>query len=91
MRFVYDPLKNARNVEKHKVSFEDVLGIWDDPDLIVLPARKRGEKRFLAIGQSYALVFAVIYTMRGKAIRVISARRANAKEVAYYEKNRSSR
>ena len=32
-------------------------------------------------------VYVVVYTMRGSAIRIISARKANRKEVADYEYN----
>ncbi len=31
--------------------------------------------------------YVVVYTMRGSAIRIISARKANGKEVADYEHN----
>lgn len=58
MLFEFDEHKNALNIEKHKVSFEEVQEIWNDPDLLVLPARKRGEKRRLAIGKAYAVVLA---------------------------------
>lgn len=64
MIFEFDEHKNALNIEKHKVSFEEVQEIWNDPDLLVLPARKRGEKRRLAIGKAYAVVFSVVHTMR---------------------------
>ena len=43
MLFEYDEHKNELNIEKHKVSFEEAQEIWDDPDLVVFPARKRGE------------------------------------------------
>ena len=89
MVFEYDPLKNEANIAKHKVSFEEALEIWNDPDLLVLPARKRGEKRKLAIGRAYTAIFSVVHTKRGEAIRIISARRATKKEVRYYEQGKS--
>ncbi len=91
MLFEYDEHKNELNIEKHKVSFEEAQEIWDDPDLVVLPARKRGEKRKLAIGATYAAVFSVVHTMRGEAIRLISARRATEKEVRRYEQGKNER
>ena len=45
MIFVFDKKKNESNIEKHKVSFEEAQAIWEDPDLLVVPARKRGESR----------------------------------------------
>ena len=44
MQFEFDPVKNDSNIRKHKVSFEEASEIWDDPNLVVIPARKRGGK-----------------------------------------------
>ena len=91
MVFVFDPRKNESNIAKHKVSLEEVQAIWDDPDLLVLPARRRREKRRLAIGRAPDAIFSAIYTMRGDAIRLISARRATRKEAQLYEQSRNRR
>ncbi|MFR7754718.1 MAG: BrnT family toxin [Bacteroidales bacterium] len=91
MLFEYDEHKNELNIEKHKVSFEEAQEIWDDPDSVVFPARKRGEKRKLAIGATYTAVFSVVHTIRGEAIRLISARRATEKEVKRYEQGKNER
>lgn len=88
MIFEFDPFKNESNIEKHKVSFEEASKIWNDPDLVVVPAKKRGEKRFLAIGQAYSVLFSVIHTRRGDAIRLISARRSTRKETRLYEQGK---
>jgi len=86
VRFEFDPNKNAENLAKHHVSFEEAAQIWDDPDLLVLHAKRRGEKRMLAIGRKYAAVFSVIRTKRGDAIRIISARLATSEERRTYER-----
>lgn len=91
MIFEFDKRKNESNIEKHKVSFEEVQAIWEDPDLLVVPARKRGEKRQLAIGRAYTVVFSVVHTKRGEVIRIISARRSTEKEVERYEQGRNHR
>ena len=91
MVFEFDAKKNESNIVKHKVSFEEVQAIWEDPDLMVVPARKRGEKRQMAIGRAYAVMFSVVHTKRGEAIRIISARRSTRKEVQLYEQNRNRR
>ena len=44
-----------------------------------------GEDRFSAIGAINDLVYVLVYTMRGTVIRIISARKANAREVKHYE------
>ena len=87
MRFVYDPHKNEENLAKHHVSFEEAAGIWEDPNLVILHAKRRGEKRLMAIGQTFAVLYSVIHTRRGDAIRIISARRATMKERRVYERN----
>lgn len=86
MRFEWDDVKAASNLEKHGVSFEEAAQIWDDPNLMVLNAKRIGEKRKLAIGRSYSVVFSVIHTERGDTVRIISARRATQKERATYER-----
>ena len=91
MIFEYDERKNELNIEKHKVSFEEVQAIWEDSDLLVLPAKKKGEKRQLAIGKAYTVVFSVVHTKRGEAIRIISARRSTKKEVERYEQGKNHR
>ena len=91
MIFEFDSNKNESNIAKHHVSFEEVQEIWEDPDLLVLPARKRGERRQLAIGRAFTVMFSVIHTKRGEAIRIISARRSTKKEVEQYERSRNRR
>ena len=46
-----------------------------------------GEDRYRLPGAIEGRVFFVIYTMRGSAIRIISARKANGREVREYEQD----
>jgi hypothetical protein len=46
-----------------------------------------GEDRYRLLGAIEGRVFILIYTLRGSAIRVISARKANRREVRDYEQN----
>ena len=89
MRFESGPGKNAKDLARRHVSLEEASQVWDDPDLLVLHARRRGEKRMLAIGRTYAAVFPVIHTRRGDAIRIISARLATSEERRTYERHGS--
>ena len=91
MIFIYDIIKDEGNKEKHKISFEEAQRIWEDPDLIVLPAKRRGERRKLAIGRYHTMILSVIFTERKMAIRIISARRATAKEVKYYDQHKDKK
>ena len=91
MLFEFDQKKNESNIKNNDVSFEEARAIWEDPDLLVLPAKKKGEKRQLAIGKDYAVVFSAIPSKRGAAIWITSARRATAKEVELYEQSKNRR
>ena len=58
-----------------------------DPRRIVAQDRRwdYGEDRYRALGMIEERVYVVVYTVRGSAIRIITARKANAKEVGDYE------
>ncbi|MBX9034179.1 BrnT family toxin [Gordonibacter massiliensis (ex Traore et al. 2017)] len=83
-RFEYDAGKNTANEAKHGVTFEEARRIWDDPDYLRIPAKKKGEKRFMALGMVDGRCLAAVATERGDAIRIISARRASEKEAKRY-------
>ncbi len=44
-----------------------------------------GEDRYRLIGMIDGRAYVVVYTVRGSAIRIISARKANRKEISDYE------
>ena len=44
-----------------------------------------GETRYQLISKIEGRVFVVIYTLRNNVIRIISARKANKREVKYYD------
>jgi uncharacterized DUF497 family protein len=85
MRYEWDPAKNAANVAKHAVSFEDAIRIFEGPVLEV-PDRRReyGEDRIIAIGLLDDLELTVVYATRGESRRIISARRAHYRERKAY-------
>jgi uncharacterized DUF497 family protein len=87
MRFEFDPNKPAENLKKHGVSFADAEGVFDDPLAVhCLDPDVEGEQRFIAVGLgSASQILVVVYTMRDKAIRLISVRRATKHEVKDYE------
>jgi uncharacterized DUF497 family protein len=90
MLIQYDCAKDEENQRKHHISFAEAACIWNDPDLVVLHAKKRGEKRLLAIGQAYSVLYSAVHTMRGEAVRLISARRATKEERGIYERHRKT-
>jgi uncharacterized protein len=87
MIFEYDPQKARINRQKHCVSFAEAELVFFDP-LAIHDADpdSKGEERFIAVGiGSSGLLLVVVYTMRGDAIRLISARRATRQEAKAYE------
>jgi uncharacterized protein len=79
-RFEWDPAKNAANIEKHGLSFEEAATIFNGP---VLSGHddSAGESREKSFGLIGGLVVAcVIHTDRDDRIRIISARKATAHE-----------
>ncbi|WP_251369826.1 BrnT family toxin [Polynucleobacter sp. AP-Nino-20-G2] len=81
-----DLCQNSRNF-----NFAYVISIFIDPGLVVEKDQRwdYGEERFRALGKLEGRAFVVIYTKRPTAMRIISARRANRREVKRYEENNS--
>ncbi len=92
MDFEWDLAKSNSCQISRNFDFAYVLSIFKDPTLLVEQDQRwdYGEERFRALGLIDEKVFAVVFTRRFRAIRIISARRANSREVKRYEKNSSS-
>jgi uncharacterized DUF497 family protein len=74
--------RNLENWECEQIFFNVSLLILDDP------RHSAAEKRRAAFGRTDAgRLLALIFTKRGKLIRVISARDMNRKERGFYEEN----
>ena len=85
MTFEWDTVKNSSNLAKHGIDFEDAVKIFQGPVLEKEDTRKQyGESRFVAFGLAVGRQLVVVYTQRGEHRRVISARRANAREQKAY-------
>lgn len=86
MEFEWDDAKAALNLAKHRISFDDAIQIFLDPEVVIVTSFREadGEDRFKAVGRVSNRVFTVVYTRRNGITRMISARRANAKEEALY-------
>ena len=59
--------------------------MWEDPDLIEIPARTTDELRYLVIGRIEKKYWSGIITYRGENIRIISVRRSREEEIKIYE------
>ena len=88
MEFEIDPTQAARNVKKHKVSFEEAASVFGDAMAysFVDPDHSIGEDRRLMFRMSQiSRLLVVIYTHRGQRYRIISARLATKYERKIYE------
>lgn len=86
MRFEWDENKRRANVEKHDIDFVQAAQMLACAPYLVHDRRKDyGEPRCQAIGEYAGMVLVVAFTMRGADLfRIISARRANARERRNY-------
>ena len=50
MNFEYDPAKSESKLGKHGIDFDDAQHLWNDPNVIEIPAKTDDEQRFLVIG-----------------------------------------
>ena len=87
MRFEWDEVKNARNIQKHGIDFGDAAEVFEHPHLTAVDERfDYGEERWIAIGLMRQFVGVVVYVERHEnTIRIISARKATRREVRMYE------
>lgn len=86
MKFEFDPQKSLSNKQKHGMDFVEAQSLWDDWDLLEIPAKTiEDEGRCLVIGKIDEKLWSVVITYRGDTIRIISARRSREQEVKYYE------
>jgi uncharacterized DUF497 family protein len=83
--FEYDEVKSRANLAKHGIDFVDAQTLWNDPDLLEIPARVEDEPRFLVVGRIAAKHWSAVITPRGTNVRIISVRRSRTEEVALYE------
>ncbi len=85
MDFEYDTEKSASNLKKHSITFEEAKFLWNDPDLLEIPAKNIDEPRALVIGRIQGKHWSAIVTYRVPNIRIISVRRSREKEIELYE------
>ena len=83
LKFEWDAPKSIANMRKHSVSFEEAATVFGDPLALTFadPDHSVREARFVTIGQSHRdLLLIVAHVERGRAIRIISARKATQYE-----------
>jgi uncharacterized protein len=86
MSFEWDPAKAEANRRKHWVRFSDAVSVFQDHDALTIADPSPEEERYVTVGMDlHGRVLVVVYTWRGKNIRLISARKATRSEERQYE------
>src|SRR5580765_3611899 len=84
--FIWDHQKDSLNIEKRNLDFTTASQIWDGSVVEKIDDRRDyGEIRIIATGEFDGSALVVVYTWRGDARRIISARKANSREKRRYE------
>ena len=87
MEINFDPAKNASNIAKHGVSLSDAAGFeWKTAVVNEDMRQSYSEQRFEATGYIGARLHVLVFCFRADALRVISLRKANLREVSRYAK-----
>ena len=83
--FEFDDSKSKSNFQKHGIDFIEAQALWDDSNLLEIPAKTLDEPRFLIIGLIEKKHWSAVITYRNEKIRLISVRLSRAEEVTLYE------
>ena len=83
--FEFDVNKSQSNLKKHGIDFVSAQQLWNDPDLLEIPAKTVDEPRSLVVGIIAGKHWSSVITYRDGNIRIISVRRSRQEEVDLYE------
>ena len=87
--FEFDPTKDAANIAKHGLSLAEAATLEMSLARVSIDRRRDyGEERFIAVGPLAGRLHVLIFALRGAVIRVISLRKANAREMRDYDRRR---
>lgn len=88
MLFEWDDEKARANIKKHGIDFETAARVFADENRLEIydEEHSEDEDRYITIGMidNVACVVMVVYTERGEAVRLISARKATSQERRMY-------
>ncbi len=85
MEYEFDEQKSKTNKAKHGIDFVEAQTLWEDIDLLEVPARTDDEPRTIVIGKIGDKHWSAIITYRHEKIRIISVRRSRREERELHE------
>jgi uncharacterized protein len=85
--FEWDDTKSERCFRERGFDFAYAARAFFDPDRVVQPDTRHsyGEERYQLKGKIEGRLYVVVYTPRRETMRIISARKANQRELEEYE------
>jgi uncharacterized DUF497 family protein len=74
-QFEWDEVKNAENIRKHGVSFEEAQHAFSDPLVVIAEDEDHSqtEVRYFGFGKVSNRILTVRFTYRGEKIRIFGA------------------
>ena len=87
MEFEWDEAKSEACFMERGFDFAYAIRAFIDPDRVVRADTRwnYGEDCYQLLGGIEGRIFILVYTLRAETIRIISARKANRREVQNYE------
>lgn len=87
IQFEWDEVKSCACAKNRGFDFTYAARIFSNPNRILLADTRYsyGEERYQTIGNIEERLYVVVYTPRHRVIRIISARKANQREIKQYE------
>ncbi|TMH79256.1 MAG: BrnT family toxin [Betaproteobacteria bacterium] len=87
MEISFDPVKNEKNIRQRGLSFERTAEFdFEGATFLVDDRREYGEVRYIAIGYLDRRLHILCFVSTTTGIRVVSFRKANAREATRYGK-----
>lgn len=85
IRITFDPKKRELTLKHRKLDFKRANEVFDGLHYSFIDDREDyGEIRYITVGYLDKRMVVMVWTKRGETRRIISMRKANAKEQTYY-------
>lgn len=88
MKYEWNKTKAQGNIRKHGIDFADAVIALEDENALTIDDNDADEQRFktLGMGATFKVLFVVHAERNEDCIRIISARKAESKEIKQYFK-----
>jgi hypothetical protein len=85
MEISFDPAKRAKTLTERGLDFLDATEVFTAPNYRFVDDRfDYGEVRIITVGELRGRMVVIVWTPRGEVRHIISMRKANDREKAYY-------